>query len=375
MLYSLHFIFYHFTATNPVNLVYFALRRIHQKLAYFTLFHYHSLPCFYQCFTSGWRMASVTRRGKKWRAHVCVRGIVATSTHNSKREAEQWAADKERELLSLAGGVSITHTVRDMFDRYAREVSPGKRGRRWELVRLDFLGRDQLADLKLSEVGPHHIAQWRDRRLKDVSGSTVNRDLNLISHCFAIARDEWRWIKESPTTGVRRPKESPPRDRLITDDEIDRFLIACGYADGRAVESVAQRVAVAFLFAIETAMRAGEICSLSPGDVTGRVARLPMTKNGFARDVPLSTRALQLLEAVGGSFGLSAQQLDVNFRKARDRAGIEGVTFHDSRHLAVTRLSKRLDVLALARMTGHRDLKQLQRYYNESAAELAGRLD
>jgi integrase len=227
----------------------------------------------------------------------------------------------------------------------------------------------------LAEVSKTDIAQWRDRRLQAVSGSTVNRELNLISHCFAIARDEWGWIKESPTSGVRRPKEAPPRETLITDDQINLILIACGYADGRPVESIMQRVAAAFLFAIETAMRAGEICGLGPSDVTGRVARLPMTKNGFARDVPLSTKAMELLAAVDGNFGLTPGQLDINFRKARERAGITGITFHDTRHLAITRLSKKLDVLDLARMTGHRDIRQLLRYYNAPASETAKRLD
>ena len=306
---------------------------------------------------------------------MCVSGVVATATHDTKGEAQQWAADKERELQALAGGISLTHTVRDAFDRYAREVSPGKRGARWEAIRLEFLSRDPIADIKLADIGAHHIAQWRDRRLKTVSGSTVNRDLNLISHCFAIARDEWRWIRESPTTGVRRPKEAPPRDRLITDDEINRILIACGYADGRPVETVAQRVAVAFLFAIETAMRAGEICSLTPASIAGRVARLPKTKNGFPRDVPLSARALELWAMVQDGFQMTPGQLDANFRKARARAGVEGITFHDTRHLAVTRLSRKLDVLALARMTGHRDLKMLQRYFNPTAESLAEKLD
>ena len=243
------------------------------------------------------------------------------------------------------------------------------------MVRLGFLSRDQLADVRLSDLNATHLAQWRDRRLRDVSGSTVNRDLNLISHCFAIARDEWRWIRESPTTSVRRPKEAPGRDVLITQDQIDRILLACGYAEDAPVETVAQRVAVAFLFAIETAMRAGEICGLRPEHVRGRAAHLPRTKNGFPRDVPLSTRALELWAKIPGGLGVSARNLDANFRKYRERAGVEGITFHDTRHLAITRLSKRLDVLALARMTGHRDLKQLQRYYNESAEELAGRLD
>lgn len=320
-------------------------------------------------------MASIKRVSKGWRVQVFVGGKRASKTCKTKSEAEQWAAEKAIELQSLAGGLSITHTVGDVFQRYAREVSPAKRGHRWEQVRLDFLGRDPLARVRLADLGPQHLAQWRDRRLKEVSGSTVNRDLNLISHCFAIARDEWRWIRDSPTTGVRRPKEAPARDRLITDDEIQRVLIACEYHDSYPVETVAQRVACAFLFAIETAMRAGEICSLTESSVTGRVAHLPKTKNGFPRDVPLSVRALELWGKVPGGFGLSPSRLDANFRNARDRAGCSGFTFHDARHLAVTRLSRKLDVLALARMTGHKDLKQLQRYYNASADELAGRLD
>ena len=66
--------------------------------------------------------------------------------------------------------------------------------------------------------------------------------------------------------------------------------------------------------------------------------------------------------------------LDALFRKARDRAMIEGLTFHDSRHEAITRLAGRLDVLELARMVGHRDLRMLMVYYNKTAAELADKL-
>ena len=294
----------------------------------------------------------------------------------SREEAIAWEASKRAELQALAGGQSITHTVRDVFERYAREVSPTKRGHRWEKVRLDFLCRDPLADIKLADLTSTHLANWRDRRLATgVSGSTVNRDFNLISHCFAIARDEWRWIKESPTTGVRRPREAPARDVLITPDQIDRILLACGYAEDAPIETVAQRVATAFLFAIETAMRAGEICGLKPEHVTGRVAHLPKTKNGFPRDVPLSTRALELWSKVPGGFGLSPARLDANFRKARERAGVTGITFHDTRHAAITALAKRLNVLELARMTGHKDIRQLSRYYNESAEVIAGRLD
>jgi integrase len=61
-------------------------------------------------------------------------------------------------------------------------------------------------------------------------------------------------------------------------------------------------------------------------------------------------------------------------RVARERAGIEGLTFHDTRHEAITRLAAKLNVLDLARMVGHRDIKQLQVYYNAPAEEIAMRL-
>jgi integrase len=211
----------------------------------------------------------------------------------------------------------------------------------------------------------------------------VNRDLTLLAHVFGSAAREWKWIAKSPTAEVRRPADPPPRDRLYTQDEIDRLCAALGIDGEQAepVQSISQRVGVAFLFAIETAMRAGEICGLMPEHISGRVATLPITKNGTKRAVPLSSRAAALLKLLpepeeGGTvFGVTARSLDALFRKAKTRAGIEDATFHDARHLAITRLAKKLNVLDLARMVGHRDLKQLQVYYNESAEDIAARLD
>ena len=55
-------------------------------------------------------------------------------------------------------------------------------------------------------------------------------------------------------------------------------------------------------------------------------------------------------------FDLSTVSLDAMFRKCRQKAGVEGVAFHDARHLAITRLARKLNVLELARMVGHRDI-------------------
>lgn len=66
--------------------------------------------------------------------------------------------------------------------------------------------------------------------------------------------------------------------------------------------------------------------------------------------------------------------MDALFRKARDKCGIEGVTFHDSRANAATMLSRHLDILELARALGHSDLKKLMIYYRKSAEDIAAGL-
>ncbi len=116
-------------------------------------------------------------------------------------------------------------------------------------------------------------------------------------------------------------------------------------------------------------MRASEI--LSNPAITGRVARLEDTKNGTRRDVPLSERAAELLSA---PFTIGAGTLDTLFRAMRDEAKIEGLHFHDSRHEACIRLSKKLDVLQLAKMLGIKDPRILMVYFSESAEDIAKQL-
>lgn len=336
-------------------------------------------------------MASISKEKTGWRVQVAIQGVRESRTFSTKAEATSWAAQRETEIRTeKATGVQRGRTVDDAFRRYEKEISVHKRGHRLETVRLAAIGRmeiDQVPfkDWKLADVTSEVLGRWRDHRLKidKVLGSSVNRDLNLLSHVFGNAVREWKWIAKSPTTDVRRPADPPPRDRLYTQDEIDRLCASLGIdaEQNDPVESISQRVGIAFLFAIETAMRAGEICGLMPEYVSGQVATLPQTKNGTKRKVPLSKRAVTLLQLLPKSedgktvFGITSKSLDALFRKAKTRAAVEDATFHDTRHLAITRLAKKLNVLDLARMVGHRDLKQLQIYYNETAENMAARLD
>ena len=196
--------------------------------------------------------------------------------------------------------------------------------------------------------------------------------MNLLSVVFSTAVRDWGLIPKNPVKGVGRPKAPPARERRISQREIDALIATAGtdltQIKGRAVH--------AFLFAIETAMRAGELLALRRSDVSGRVARLHTSKTGKGRDVPLSSEALRLWNMLpGDGFQMTSRQLDPTFRKIRTRAGLDGFTFHDSRHEAISRLAGKVHVLALARIVGHDDVKQLMTYYDESAEDLSKLLD
>lgn len=150
---------------------------------------------------------------------------------------------------------------------------------------------------------------------------------------------------------------------------------------GADVRTAMGRAHLAFMFAIETGMRASEIAGLSAEhvDAQKRVAHLARTKNGDTRDVPLSREAVRILGMLPVSdplFGFhSGPNLSANWYALKTKAAVEGLSFHDRRHEAVTRLSRKLDVLALAWMIGHRNIRELMTYFNETAEELAARLD
>ena len=320
-------------------------------------------------------MAAPKKEGSVWRHRIMVKGQRVSGTFSTKAAALAWEAAQRVQLVE-GTKTGTGKTVRDALERYELEVSRKKRGHANEAKRLAWFRESSIATIKISDIKPADIAAWRDERLKVVKGSTVNRDLNILSHMFTVARREWGWIATSPTKDVQRPESPPHRDRRISEHEIDLICLQLGWdrKTSRAPTTKQHRIALAFLFAIETAMRAGEICGLRKGDIQGRVARLHMTKNGRPRDVPLSARALEIWGLMPDGFDLSPAILDALFRKAKKNAGIEGVTFHDTRHEAITRLAQKLDVLDLARMVGHTNINQLRVYYNPTAEDIASRL-
>lgn len=306
-----------------------------------------------------------------------------SKTFSSMPRARLWAVQREAELSDIAEGQIPKHTLGEAFTRYAKEVTPLKRGGRWEAIRLHAMpetaGRLLKANTPLSLTSPSLLAEWRDQRSCEVRPGTVLRELALLSAVFQRCVREWQWMRENPVKAISKPPAPAHRDKVLSRSEIRSILVQLRRSGG----SVSDRVALAFLFALRTGMRAGEICQLRWRDVHDKAAFLPNTKNGTQRHVPLSRKANVILDRLrnGGKvddqlvFGLTTASLDALFRKARTRAGLSGFTFHDSRHHFCTYAARKLSPFELARMMGHKDLKMTMRYYNESASNIAAKLD
>ncbi|KPA99859.1 integrase [Ahrensia marina] len=327
-------------------------------------------------------MATIRRLRGKWQAQVRRKGIAPRAkSFASKSDAEKWARTLESEL-DRNGNLLDTRlaekmTLRDLFERYLTDITPHKKSARTEAYRIKRLMKRDIAHRTLSMLSSADLATYRDQRLKDVSPSSVIRELNTMAHAIDIARKEWGvHLMQNPVRMVRRPSPPRGRERRLEPGEEQRLLDATDSGRSPYMRPL-------IILAIETAMRQGEMLSLTWADVDmeKRIAHLDMTKNGESRDIPLSTRALEALamfkqmqvdERVVPSTKSGVQQA---WGHLRARAGLEDFKFHDLRHEAISRLLERgLNVIETATISGHKELRMLQRYSHLRAADLVERL-
>lgn len=329
-------------------------------------------------------MATIENRNGKYRVKIRKKGKSLQATFAKYADAKAWAIVREAEIVNgVYQNITKDCYFIDILDKYLNEITPKKRGQRAERYMILRIKKTFIANILASELCANDFGKWRDKRLKEVSASTVLKELATMSAICTIATKEWGLMRENPIRKISKPKDSAPRTRRPTHDEIRRLLLAFGYDEDKTIDTVQFRVAVAFLFAMETAMRAGEICGLKWQDIdfNRRLAHLAITKNGHSRDVPLSKRAIELLQKLQGIddtsvFNVKSGSLDALFRKIRDKCQIVDLHFHDTRREALTRLSKKVDVMTLAKISGHRDVRiLLNTYYSPDMSNVADLLD
>lgn len=319
-------------------------------------------------------MATFTQFKSGWRAQVRRKGHKSIArTFNTKAEAERWALVIESKMgvgTYVDNRETLSTTLLECLERYASEVTPHKKGAKRELDRIKVWQSDRLATKAVGTIKQTDVAKYRDDRLNSgISGSTVKKELALLSHVFTIAIKEWGFPLTNPVVMIRKPKVAKGRDRRLEHDEEDIILGACD-AEMKAF----------VILAIETAMRRGEIHGLQRKWIKGQVAYLPDTKNDSARAVPLSKRALEALASLparidGGLWRLDANSYTRKFHQVCVSIGIHDLRLHDLRHEALSRMAELgLSIMELKAIGGHNSVQMLARYVNLNVNDIAKKL-
>ncbi len=332
-------------------------------------------------------MATITKRFNRdgahigWQVKVRRHGFPPKSkTFEREADAKVWARALETEMDKGAfvdRTLAERTTLGDAIAHYLDAVAPAHKGAEVETVRLNRFVREEpeLCRYALSNLRTHLFEDYRDRRLECVVPGTICREINLLHAVLESVRRRVGLI-ENPLAHVRRPTVMDERTVRLPPEDETKLMAALDDARNPWLKPLV-------VVALETAMRRSEILSLrwENVDLTNRTAFLPDTKNGRSRTVPLSTRAVGTLRALprrldGVVFPITAEAVKQAWTRARNRAQLPHLHLYDLRHEATSRLAEKgWNILELAAVTGHQDLKTLKRYTNLRAMDLAKKMD
>ncbi len=312
-------------------------------------------------------MGCVRKRGGSWSAQVRVSGWRSFNrTFQTKSDALKWINNLELKLRSSDVPDAVNSqktTFAKLLEKYASEVSPSHKGAGAEIYRLKSIARSWLGRIDVRYLNKHQFNQYRDDRLKNVSGGSVCAELSLMKRVLETAKRRWGvGIPYNPILEIEFPRGSNPRNRRLRRGELERLLTAASSQRNIYIAPIIE-------FAIETGMRRSEILNLRWVDIDldNGFAFLFDTKNGEDRTVPLTKTARDVLSKLPKQdervFPISANCVRLAWERCRKKAGISDLRFHDLRHEAVSRFFEMgMSVPEVALISGHKDVRQLFRY-------------
>ena len=316
------------------------------------------------------------RKGEKvYQAQVRLKGCPQqTATFRRLTDARKWVAQIETGLHEgrhFANTTAKRFTAGDLFARYRRSVLPHKRPSTVTTQRKQMeWWQDRIGHLRLLDVTPAVVAQYRDELAEGHSPATVRRYLAILNHAFSVARREWQWTDSNPVEHVSKPKEPPGRVRFLSDDERVRLLDACRKSRSRDLYAVV-------LMALSTGARKGEILSLAwtAINLPRCLVTFEHTKNSGRRSVPIvgelgrvlreraKVRRIDTTLVFPRPDGLAPTDIQSAWETALHSAEIKEFRFHDLRHSAASYLAMSgASLVEIAEILGHKTLAMVKRY-------------
>jgi integrase len=328
-------------------------------------------------------MATISKTNTgRYLVQVRRKGYPAQSkTFTHRKDAETWGKQKELEIergelpndpRKQLNGM----TLRELVEKYRDEVSPKKRSGKNEQIVLNAFLRDDIVKKLVADISVKDFAKYRDKRLEKVAETTLKRELNTIQNIFKVAISEWQLpLKINPVTELGFTAKTVERDRRPTADELERIIAD---AKQRRNPQILQLVILAY----ETGMRRSELLAMRWAhlNLRNRTLLIPDTKTEIPRRIPLGLKAMAVLEGIDPVsdkvFTITANALRLTWDRMMEKLGIEGLTWHDARHDAVSTLFEHgLSIGEVSLISGHRDWKSLKRYTNPRPADIIKKLD
>ena len=309
-------------------------------------------------------MSTIRKLRGKWQTIIRIQGHpVISKTFVSKTDASRWGLLTEGKLRREdAGIIKIKYPkFEDIARRYIEQISILKRCYQNERSQILMFIKQAWAVYPINRIMPHTINKWKEDTLKYNSGGSVNRKLDVLSSMFTTFKKEWGYPVDNPVLQIRRPKRAEPRDRRLSDKEINKLL--SGNRTSPMMKDIIQ-------IALETGMRLSEILRADHDYIDGNTLKIPIAKTK-PRVIPLTNKALKLLEDAELPFKITKWQVSKMFRKLCAWYGIKGAVFHDTRRNALTNFmkDKGLNVPETMKIAGHSDPRMLLRIYNNLEAE------
>lgn len=334
-------------------------------------------------------MATLTKLPSgKWRAQVRKGGMYRGETFTLKRDAQAWAKQIEVQAEHIVASgyqpVPEGYSVGNLIDGYALECNMGGRTKQATHAML----KRELGSIPLKRINSIHLRDFIDIRVKaGAGGVTIAADLSFFGAILKWGKHSRRM--DLPTDLARDARRdlsarkvstrSSERDREPTIAELEKL-----YAFWTANKRQTIPMATLCTFALATAMRQDEICSIQLEDVDPvkrtviiRDRKDPRKKEGNHQTVPLLPAAWALVEpilktrTVGRIFPYQASSVSTAFTRACSTLGITDLRFHDLRHKATSDLFRMgLTIPQVAVLTGHKTWTQLKRYTHTKSEDV-----
>ena len=309
-------------------------------------------------------MAYLRKHRDKWQTIVRIVGHPhICKSFKSKTDATRWATETELKIRREDAGIAKIHFAKfeDLARKYIEEISVLKKCHRDERYTILGLLKEAWSSYPINKIKPTTINKYKDTLAKRVSGSTVNRRLDVISSMFTTFKKEWGYPVDNPVLVIRRPKRAAPRDRRFSEAELN--LLIRGNHTTPELRSIIK-------IALSTGMRLSEILRIDARNIEGNTLAIPVAKTK-PRVIPLTKEALAEIKNADLPFRLTKYALDKKFRRLCKKYNIKDAHFHDLRHQALTNFmkDKGLNVPETMMIAGHQDPRMLLRVYNNLEAQ------